>query len=56
VPVVFIGNHQTCDVEHDGASCLAPFRLYLAIFAVLAVPFAMAELKEQKCMSAFDAA
>lgn len=47
VPVVFMNGGATCNVEEEGAACNGPFHLYLAIFAVIAVPLACMELKEQ---------
>jgi hypothetical protein len=53
VPVFFSNGGKTCTVAvtgnaHDGAACLGPFLLYLVVFALLGLPLACCELKEQR--------
>ena len=58
VPVFFLNGGYTCTMEadppggelpsHNGAACLPPFLLWLAVFAALGWPLACCELKEQR--------
>lgn len=49
----WLNGAKTCTVSvtgdpHDGTACLPPFLLWLAVFAALGLPLALAELKEQR--------
>lgn len=47
VPVVFIDGGRTCNVEDGSAACGGPFHLWLAVFAVMAIPLSCLDLEEQ---------
>ena len=47
VPVIFVNNGETCNVEDGAAECGGPFHLWLAVFALLAVPLSCLDLEEQ---------
>ncbi len=47
VPVFFLNGGQTCNIEESGSGCLGPFFVWLAVFALFAVPLSCLELKEQ---------
>lgn len=47
VPVFFLNNGNTCNIEEEGTQCLGPFFVWLAVFALLSIPLSCLELKEQ---------
>jgi hypothetical protein len=47
VPVFFLNNGETCNVEQDGRECLGPFFVWLSVFALVSIPLSCMELREQ---------
>ena len=47
VPVFFLNNGNTCNIEEEGTQCLGPFFVWLGVFALLSIPLSCLELKEQ---------
>lgn len=50
IPVFFLNDGKTCDIEEDPHGCLWNYRFFLGIFAAVVIPLSCLELKEQVCV------